>query len=302
MTKKSIERNIQSLGNFIERNRRRAGASTVQKLNAIKELYEDRKIVQFGTAEKLMKGLTAGNEKELKKGKKAYDKAMEKYKDAKPIGERESVKKATEKAVQGRKKATINRRIRGKMSEEQLRKFSGRLTRMFRQNVSGDRKLFSVKYMLFSMERRNDKKGIRREGRMYYPLLTNPTVRTASVKAQQGFIESLVNVFTSQEKDRAKYKKLMPVMRTDKEFNEMLRGEFYYYIDAIRIENIELIDEDDVDYDVFADELTDANHNVSIFHKYVQTEVNPDCLKFKDAIMKNHHIENECWTNTLIDH
>ena len=93
MTKKSIERNIQSLGNFIERNRRRAGASTVQKLNAIKELYEDRKIVQFGTAEKLMKGLTAGNEKELKKGKKAYDKAMEKYKDAKPIGERESVRR-----------------------------------------------------------------------------------------------------------------------------------------------------------------------------------------------------------------
>ena len=64
-----------------------------------------------------------------------------------------------------------------------------------------------------------------------------------------------------------------------------------------------MIDEDDANFDVFADELTDANHNVSIFHNiYIKTEVNPDCLKFKDAVMKNNHIENECWTNTLIDH
>ena len=74
------------------------------------------------------------------------------------------------------------------------------------------------------------------------------------------------------------------------------------YIDAVRIESVEMIDEDDANSDVFADELTDANQNVSIFHKYIQTQVNPGCLEFKDAIMKNHHIENVCWTNTLIDH
>ena len=50
-----------------------------------------------------------------------------------------------------------------------------------------------------------------------------------------------------------------------------------------------MIDEDDVDYDVFADELTDANNNVSIFHKYLQTEVNPGCLKFKQQ--KDHKVQ-----------
>ena len=36
----------------------------------------------------------------------------------------------------------------------------------------------------------------------------------------------------------------------------------------------------------FADELTDAKHNVSIYHKYIQTELNPDCLTLKEALKK----------------
>ena len=41
---------------------------------------------------------------------------------------------------------------------------------------------------------------------------------------------------------------------------------------------------------------------MSIFNQYIQIEVNPDCLRFKDAIKKKDHIENECWMNTLLDH
>ena len=77
---------------------------------------------------------------------------------------------------------------------------------------------------------------------------------------------------------------------------------FYNYIDAIRIEKNDLLESDDIDFDVFADELRDAKHNVSIYHRYIQTELNPDCLTLKEALKKNNHIENECWINTLTDH
>ena len=95
----------------------------------------------------------------------------------------------------------------------------------------------------------------------------------------------------------------MMTLRTDKEFKRMTNNDnFYNYIDAIRIEQIDLLESDDIDYDVFADELTDAKHNVSIYHKYIQTELNPDCLTLKEALKKNKHMDNECWINTLTDH
>ena len=50
------------------------------------------------------------------------------------------------------------------------------------------------------MERRNEKKGIRRE------------VRTGSIKAQQDFTERLINL---HETDRAKFKTVTTIRRTD---------------------------------------------------------------------------------------
>ena len=44
---------------------------------------------------------------------------------------------------------------------------------------------------------------------------------------------------------------------------------------------------------------------MSVYHKYVTTEVNPDGLKIKDnqfTIQKDTHSENECWIITLANH
>lgn len=44
---------------------------------------------------------------------------------------------------------------------------------------------------------------------------------------------------------------------------------------------------------------------MSVYHKYVTTEVNPDGLKIKDnqvTIQKDTHSENECWIITLVNH
>ena len=117
--------------------------ATLQKIRDIIDLSEDRKIVQFGTDKKLIKGVTATGGKEQKKGLKAYEKAVQKYQDAVPIGERENVKKATEKAVKGRKTPVVDRRVRSKMSPEQLNQFSDKLTKTFRERVSGNRHLYT---------------------------------------------------------------------------------------------------------------------------------------------------------------
>ena len=55
------------------------------------------------------------------------------------------------------------------------------------------------------------------------------------------------------------------------------------------LETIDLLESDDIDYAIFADELRDAKRNVNVYHKYIQTELNPDCLTLKEALKKNNH-------------
>ena len=155
MTKKSIVRNLDILRSMRDRKRRRVNTSTLEQINNVIELYQDRKISQMATAENLLNGLVEGKEK----GMKAYEKAVAKYQDATPIGEREKVRSAVEKANQGRTKAVVNKKG----------------------------KLYSVKYMLFSIENRTGKKNgsFIHKGRKYYTLLVNPVERTGSVKSHR---------------------------------------------------------------------------------------------------------------------
>ena len=134
--------------------------------------------------------------------------------------------------------------------------------------------------MLFSLE---DRRGTKRvsfieEGNKYYSLLVQPSVRSANILSPV-WIEKMLKVKVLKHRDSPLFKRMMMTLRTDKEFKRMTDNDnFYNYIDAIRIEHIDLLESDDIDYDVFADELTDAKHNVSIYHKYIQTELYPDCL------------------------
>ena len=120
MTKKSIVRNLDILRSMRDRKRRRVNATTLEKINNVIELYEDRKISQTATAENLLNGLVEGKEK----GMKAYEKAVAKYQDPEPIGERINVRLAVQKANEGRTRAVVKRKG----------------------------KLYSVKYMFFQFK------------------------------------------------------------------------------------------------------------------------------------------------------
>ena len=88
MYEKKYPKNINILNSIRDRNRNRVPTSTLQKINNIISLYEDRKITQLTTAENLIKGIATNNEKQKAKGLKQYDKAVEKYEDKEPIAER----------------------------------------------------------------------------------------------------------------------------------------------------------------------------------------------------------------------
>ena len=49
------------------------------------------------------------------------------------------------------------------------------------------------------------------------------------------------------------------------------------------------------------EELTNTV-NVSMYHRYIQTPLDPQYETFKEAIKVEHYVKNECWFNTLTDH
>ena len=167
MTKKFIKNNLTILRGLRERARGNVSSATLQKINNVIELYEDRKISQSGTAENLIRGLTTRNKKELEKGMKQYEKAVEKYQDATPIGERENVKKATEKANEARKAGAITRRLKKEIGEDELKRVSDKVTKAFRKKVLENRKIYSVKFMLFTSQDTRPKSAFRWNGRPF---------------------------------------------------------------------------------------------------------------------------------------
>ena len=117
--KKNIQKNINILNSIRDRNRNRVPISTLQKINNIISLYEDRKITQLTTAENLIKGIATNNEKQKAKGMKEYEKRIEQFEAQEPITER--MRATAEKARQGKidkKVKTVRTQIVGKQKHQ----------------------------------------------------------------------------------------------------------------------------------------------------------------------------------------
>ena len=231
MSKKLTRNYIQNLKSITDAKRGRVPNQTMTKINNVIDLYEDRKISQVTTAVNLINGLTTGNAKAKEKGNKAYQKAVEKYEGATPITERmrntpaKAREAKQEKAVE-RNKQQVLRRIRQKMAVRQIQNKAS-------QKIFGNRKRYSVAYMLFSVEPRNSKRvAFKVNGVSFYPLLTSPVVRTANIKSND-FIEGIVKRKITSDFDKQMFKKVMMVMKTDESFVRQLQS--LEYVDAIRI-------------------------------------------------------------------
>ena len=294
MTKKSIQKNINILNSIRDRNRNRVPTSTLQKINNIISLYEDRKITQLTTAENLIKGIATNNEKQKAKGLKQYEKAVEKYEAQEPITER--MRATAEKAREGKTIKKVKVRLTGKTKAS----LASRLVRIARERGIGNkRKSYSVEYMLYSTEVIGEiKRGKKINGLAYYPMFSKGQSRIANLKVD-AFIETLVKRTITKQFEKPLFRKVMMFLKTDLQLRDMM-PDMIDYIDAIQILKVIEVDDDGKDYDIEDEGLKDTT-NISIDNFYHQTLIDPEKETVKEAIQNNNHKENECWINHLLE-
>ena len=299
MTKKSIQKNINILNSIRDRNRNRVPTSTLQKINNIISLYEDRKITQLTTAENLIKGIATNNEKQKAKGMKQYEKAVEKYEAQQPITER--MAKTAEKAREAKTIKKVRVRLTGKTKAS----VASRLSRAVASRGFGNKKSYSIKYMLFTTNEgavdgvptKKVKPAFKVDGMPYFPLFAGKEFKHANIKATP-FIETLVNRKITQQRDKPLFKKVMMFLKRDVDVKNALI-ELLNYTDAIIMYDVDEAETTE-NYDVEDEGLRDTT-NISIYNFYHQTVIDTEKETVKEAIQNNNHKENECWINHLLE-
>ena len=299
MTKKSIQKNINILNSIRDRNRNRVPTSTLQKINNIISLYEDRKITQLTTAENLIKGIATNNEKQKAKGMKQYEKAVEKYESATPAGER--MAKTAEKAREGK----VIKKVRVRLTGKTKASVASRLSRAVANRGFGNQKSYSIRYMLFTTNEgavdgiptKKVKPAFKVDGMPYFPLFAGKDFKQANIKATP-FIETLVNRKITQQRDKPLFKKVMMFLKRDVDVKNALI-ELLNYTDAIIMYDVDEAETTE-NYDVEDEGLRDTT-NISIYNFYHQTLIDTEKETVKEAIQNNNHKENECWINHLLE-
>ena len=118
--------------------------------------------------------------------------------------------------------------------------------------------------------------------------------------------------FTDEEgfksKDAVKVDKefdeIMDIMRRDKEFDKFEKELMEHYnnlFDAIKIQQVEKISKSGEKFDIMKENLTDGIQHVSMYHRYIYTDLNSNLTTLKQAIENSTHVENQCWINSLSD-
>ena len=299
MTKKSIQKNINILNSIRDRNRNRVPTSTLQKINNIISLYEDRKITQLTTAENLIKGIATNNEKQKAKGMKQYEKAVEKYESATPAGER--MAKTAEKAREGK----VIKKVRVRLTGKTKASVASRLSRAVANRGFGNQKSYPIRYMLFTTNEgavdgiptKKVKPAFKVDGMPYFPLFAGKDFKQANIKATP-FIETLVNRKITQQRDKPLFKKVMMFLKRDVDVKNALI-ELLNYTDAIIMYDVDEAETTE-NYDVEDEGLRDTT-NISIYNFYHQTLIDTEKETVKEAIQNNNHKENECWINHLLE-
>ena len=187
MTKKSIRNNIQILKNLRDSKVGKVPASIQSKINKLTDLYEQRKIVQLSTAQNLINDISTNNTKKREKALNKYDKAIEKYDTAQPAGER-----MAERAQKAREGKTV-KNVKIRLNEKTKASAISRLVRQARQRGIGNRKVYTVEFMLYSLEPIGAiVRGKKINNLIYVPMFERGRPRQASIKAGQ-FVETLAN-------------------------------------------------------------------------------------------------------------
>ena len=269
---KAIKRNTEALQTFYNNRRNRINQATRTKVQNIINLYSDRKIAQFTTADNLIRKLTiAKTDKEKTKAEKEYNKLYDKHKDKEQLGQRMSQAKEDNKRT-------------GRTNPRKPKKYSINV-HLYRLKTEADKGVLKTSF--------RDSRG-----REYVPVYMNPL--TANVHTTP-WVEKLAGrrIFKYEKADSKTFYRLKLLLMTDDSFKAEV-GYAEGYIDCIKVNYAERVDNADA-FKPQDEDLTNTV-NVSMYHRYIQTPLDPHYETFKEAIKVEHYVKNECWLNTLTDY
>ena len=269
---KAIQRNITALEAVYDNYKRRFNKATKEKIRNIIDLYSERKIAQFTTADNLIrKFITAKTAKDKEKAETEYNKNYDKHKDKPSLGER----------MEETKKENVRT---GKTNPSKKITYSIKVA-FFKYKVEGETRKTSF----------YDK-----AGRPLVPVYggSEDMKRTANIKTTS-YVENLVGRKVFKVYDKRLFVKLLLDLRRDPSIQEYL-GYKLPYVDCIKVYEVDRVD-GDTDFNPKRENLRYAT-NVSMYHNYIQTPLNPEYETLKEAIKVEHYQDNICWINTLTDY
>ena len=222
--------------------------------------------------------VTATTKKDKERARANYEKLVERHESKKPLGERmeASKKDNTEK---------------GTLRQKPREAFATRTTK----------RTYSLEVMSFTYgdEKKNKMKPSFRDssGKPLYPFFTEPKV--ANVKTTKD-IEEEVRKRIIKKDDRDKFNKIVRILEQDKDMLGLLGTFMGYGLDAMKIYSATVVDGNNEDYDPNKRKLRNSD-NIGIYHRFIETELDPEYETFAEAIRVKHYVKHECWINTLTD-
>ena len=267
-----------------------------KKVNEVIRLFEERKITQNTTAQKLIKGLLSPKPAEYQKALTQYNENIDTWRENEPL----------------------NKRMAG-AKEENKRK----------QKENQKEKQYLIDFLLYVTL---DKEKTEKSKIAFYDDYDrafgwiNYDVRQASIKPPavlplnipDEVIGNYVIVEPSKDLERVerKFRKskkgknyydshlldhILGMLGLDKKVQEFYGSRPKEYISAVKILGIEEIEDGDGKREQKKEKLKNAE-NVSMYHEYIETAFKPNASTIKEAIARNDYIETECWVNALVEH
>ena len=262
-----------------------------KKVNEVIRLFEERKITQNTTAQKLIKGLLSPKPAEYQKALTQYKENIDKWKENEPLNKRMASAKEENKRKQKKKRYLIDFLLyRGAHSAE--REDKSKIA--FYDDY--DRAFVWINYDVRQASVKPD----------IEVNIPDKVIGNYVIKEPLEYQAQVMRKFRKSRKGKNYYdNKLLEHILAILKFDPKVKG-FYDtypedYISAVTILSIEDIEDGDGKREQKKEKLKNAE-NVSMYHEYIETAFKPNASTIKEAIARNDYIENECWVNALVEH
>ena len=297
MTSKIIRNHLRNLRidakNYtknIKRRNPKPKQNQTEKVNEVIRLFEERKITQNTTAQKLIKGLLSPKPAEYQKALTQYKENIDKWKDNEPLNKRMASAKEENKRKHKKKRYLIDFLLYVELDKEKAKK----INIAFYDDY--DRAFGWINYEIRQASIKPD----------IEVNIPDEVINNFVIKEPEKGQERVERKFRKSKKGKNYYdnkllQHIKEILRNDPKVLEFYSKYPPDYIAAAKILSIEEIEDGDGKREQKKEKLKNAE-NVSMYHEYIETVFKPNASTIKEAIARNDYIENECWVNALVEH